>query len=199
MPCPTLCSHMNCSTPGFPVLHCLPEFAQILVYWVDDAIQPSHPLLPPSPIALNLSQNQGFFQWVSSLHQVAKILELQLQHQSFNEYSGLISFMIDWFDLLTVQETLKTLLQHHSSKASIIGRSAFFMVQLSHPYIATGKTIALTIWAFISKVMSLLSFHLLSTYMPGIVLNALQTLSQFQNKHCLCLRFKAKATEAWKN
>ena len=155
MPCPTLCSHMNCSTPGFPVLYCLPEFAQTLVYWVDDAIQPSHPLLPPSPIALNLSQNQGFFQWVSSLHQVAKILELQLQHQSFNEYSGLISFMIDWFDLLTVQETLKTLLQHHSSKASIIGRSAFFMVQLSHPYIATGKTIALTIRVICTEISSM--------------------------------------------
>ena len=177
MLCLTLCDRMNCSTPGFPVLYCLPEFAETLVYWVDDAIQPSHPLLPPSPFALNLSQNQGLFQWVSCLHHVAKVLELQLQHQSFNEYSGLISFRIDEFAFLTVQETLKSLLQHHSSKASTLGRSAFFMVQLSHPYIATGKTIALTIRAFISKVMSLLSFHLLSTYMPGIVLNALQTLS----------------------
>ena len=137
MPCPTLCSHMNCSTPGFPVLHCLPEFAQTLLYWVDDAIQPSHPLLPPSPFALNLSQNQGLLQWVSSLHQVAKILELQLQ--SFNEYSGLISFMIDWFDFLTVQETLKSLLQHHSSKASILWCSVFLMVQLPLPYMTTGK------------------------------------------------------------
>ena len=140
--CPAICDPMDCVMPSFLVLHYLQEFAQIHFHWVDDAIQPSHPLLPPSPIALNLSQNQGFFQWVSSLHQVAKILELQLQHQSFNEYSGLISFMIDWFDLLTVQETLKTLLQHHSSKASILCCSAFFMVQLSHPYMTTGKTIA---------------------------------------------------------
>ena len=139
MPCPTLCSHMNCSTPGFPVLHCLPEFAQILVYWVDDAIQPSHPLLPPSPIALNLSQNQGFFQWVSSLHQVAKILELQLQHQSFNEYSGLISFMIDWLDLLAVQVTLESLLQHHSSIRNTMKQRANYF------------------WSLISLILSLYS------------------------------------------
>ena len=83
------------------------------------------------------SQHQGFFQWVSTSHQVAKVLEPQLQHQSFNEYSGLISFRIDWFDLLAVQVTLKSLLQHHSSKALILWWSAFFMVQLSHPYMIT--------------------------------------------------------------
>ena len=88
-------------------------------------------------------------------------MEFQLQHQSFNEYSGLISFRIDWFDLLAVQGTLKNLLQHHSSKVSIFWCSAFFMVQLSHPYMTTGKTIALTRWAFASKVMSLL-FNMLS-------------------------------------
>ena len=81
--CLTLCNHMNCSTPGFPVLHYLPEFIQTHVHWVSDAIQPSHPLLPPSPPSLNLSQHQGLFQWISSSHQVAKVLELQLQHQSF--------------------------------------------------------------------------------------------------------------------
>ena len=80
--CPTLCSPMDCITPGFPVLYCLPEFTQTHVHWFDDAIQPSHSLSPPSA-ALNLSQHQGLFQWVSSSHQVAKVLELQLQHQSF--------------------------------------------------------------------------------------------------------------------
>ena len=92
---------MNCSTPGFPVLYYLPEFAQIYVHWVNGAIQPCHPLLPPSFLALNLSQHQGLFQWVSSSIQVAKVLEVQLQHQSFQwvflAHWGLISFRIDWF------------------------------------------------------------------------------------------------------
>ena len=81
--CPALCDPMDCSTPAFRSLHYLPEFAQTHVHWVSDAIQPSHPLLSPSPLALNLSQHQDLFWWVSSLHQVAKVLELQLQHQSF--------------------------------------------------------------------------------------------------------------------
>ena len=134
------------STQGFPVLHSLPELAQTYVHWVGDAIQPSHPLSYPSPF-LNLSQHQDLFQWISSLHQLAKVLELQLQYQSFQW----ISFRIDWFDLLAVQETLKSLLQHDSSKASILLCSAFFMVQLSHLYITTGKTIVLTIWTFAGK------------------------------------------------
>ena len=82
-------------------------------------------------------------------------MEFQLQYQSFNEYSGLISFRIDWLDLLVLQRTLKSLFQHHSSKASILWHSAFFMAQLSHPYMTTGKTIALTRWTFVSKVMPL--------------------------------------------
>ena len=94
---------------------------------------------------LQFSQHQGLFKWVSSSHQAAKGLEFQLQHQSYNEHQGLISFRMDWLDLLTVQGTLKSLLQHRSSKASILGRLAF-MVQLSHPNVTTGKTIALTIW-----------------------------------------------------
>ena len=151
---------MDCSTPGFPVHHQLLEVAQIHVHWIGDVIQPSHPLSSPSSPAFNLAQHQGLF-WVSFLHQVAKVLELQLQHQSFSEYSGLISFRIDWFDLLVVQGTLKSLLQHHSSKASILWCSAFFIVQLSHPYMTTGKTIALTRRTFFSKVMSLL-FNILS-------------------------------------
>ena len=121
-------------------------------------MQPSHPLLSPSPPAFNLSQHQGLFKWVSSSHQVAKVLEFQLQHQSSNEYSGLISFRMDWLDLLVVQWTLKSLLQHRSSKASILWCSAFFIIQLSHSYMTNGKTIALT---FVGKVMFLL-FNMLS-------------------------------------
>ena len=137
------------------VHHQLPELAQTHVHQVSDAIQPSLPLSSPSPPAFSLSQDQGLFQWVSSSHQIAKVLEHQLQHQSFNEYSGLISFRMDWLDLLAVQGTLKSLLQHHSSKASVLWHSAFFMVQLSHPYMTTGKTIALTTWTSVGKVMSL--------------------------------------------
>ena len=107
--CLTLCDPMNCSTPGLPVHHQLPEFTQTHVHRVGDAIQPSHPLTPPSPRAFSLSQHQGLFQWVSSSHQVARVRELQLQHQSFSEYSGLVSFKIDWFDLLALQGTLKSL------------------------------------------------------------------------------------------
>ena len=122
----------------------------------------SHPLSFPSPPAFNLSQNQGLSQGVSSSHQVAKVLELQLQHQSFHdEYSGLISFRMDWLDLPAVQGTLKSLYQHHNLKASVLCCSAFFMGQLSHPYMITGKTIALTILTFIGKVISLL-FNMLS-------------------------------------
>ena len=157
--CPTLCDPVDYSTPGFPVHHQLPEFTQIHVHWVSDAIQPSHHLSAPSPPALNLSQDQGLFQWVSSLHQVYWSLSFSISPS--NEYSGLISFRMDWLDLLAVQGTLKSLLQHHSSKASILWHSAFFIVQLSHPYMTTGKTIDLTRWTFVGKVTSLL-FNMLS-------------------------------------
>ena len=124
-----------------------------------------HPTISSSVIpfssAFNLSQNQGLFQSVSSSHQVPKVLELQLQYQSFNEYSGMISFKIDWFDLLAVQGTLKSLLQHHHSKTSILQHSALFIVQHSHLHMTTGKTTALTRWTFVGKVMSLL-FNMLS-------------------------------------
>ena len=143
---------MDCSMPGFPVHYQLPEFTQTHVHWVSDAIQPSHPLSSPSPPAFSLSQHQGLFKWVSSLHQVAKVLEFQLQHLSFQWYSGLISFKMDWFDLLGVQGTLKNLLQHHSSKALILRHSAFFIVQLLHPYMTTGKTIALMRQTFVVNV-----------------------------------------------
>ena len=125
---------MDCSTPGLPVHHQLQELVQTHVHRVSDVIQPSHPLSSSSP-AFNLSQHQGVFQRIVSSHQMVKILELQLSISPSNEYSGLISFKIDWFDL-AVQGTLKRLLQHHSSKASIFSCSAFFIVQLTsiHDY-----------------------------------------------------------------
>jgi len=134
---------------------------QTHVHWVGDAIQPSHPLSSPSPLAFNLSQHQGLFKWVSSSHRWPMYWSFSLSLSSSNEYSGLISFRMDWLDLLAVQRTLKSLLQPHSSKASILRHSAFFIVQLSHPYITTGKTIALTRRTFAGKVMSLL-FNMLS-------------------------------------
>ena len=152
---------MNRSMPGLPVPHQLLEFTQTHVHRVGDAIQPSHPLSSPSPPAPNPSQHQSLFQWVNSSHEVDKVLEFQLLHQSFSEHPGLISFRMDWLDLFAVQGTLKSLLQHQSSKASILQGSAFFIVQLSHPYMTTGKTIALTRRTCVDKVMSLL-FNMLS-------------------------------------
>ena len=132
--CLMLCDPTDCSMPGFPVHNYLLEFVQTHVHWIGDAIQPSYPLSSPSLTAFNLSQHQGLFQWDGSLHQVLKILELQLQHQSFQWLFRVDLFQIDWFDVLAVWGTLKSLLQHHSSKASIFQSSAFFMVHLSHPY-----------------------------------------------------------------
>ena len=131
-----------------PFHHQLPEFTQTHVHWVGDAIQPSQPLPLASPPTFNLSQYQGFFKWVSSSHQVAKVLEFQFQHP-FNEYSGLISFIIYWLDLPAIQG-LSSLLQHHSSKASILQHSAFFIVQLSDPYMTIGL-VAISYQAFIYK------------------------------------------------
>ena len=148
---PTLCDPMNRSTPGLPVHHQLSESTQTHVHWVSDAIQPSHLLSLLSP-ALNLSQHQGLFQWVSSSHQVAKYWSFSLSISPSNEHS----FRMDWLDLLAVQGTLKSLLQHRSSKASILQRSAFFIIQVSYPYLTTEKTIALTRQTFVGKVMSLL-------------------------------------------
>ena len=152
--CLTLCDPVNHSIPGLLAHHRLPEFTQTHVHQVGDAIQPSHPLSSPSPPAPNPSQHQGLLKWVNSSHEAAKVLEFQLQHQSLHQHPGLISFRMDWLDLLAVQGTLKSLLQHYSSKASILLHSAFFIVQLSHPYMTTGKTIALTRWTFVGKLMS---------------------------------------------
>ena len=149
--CPTFCSLMNCSTPGFPVLPYLPEFAQAHVHWVSDAVKLSYLSSPPSPPALNLSPHQGLFQWVGFSHQVAKVLELQLHHQSF-QWIFRVDFLEDWLIWFPCcLGTLKSLLWHHSLKASVLWRSAFFMVQLSHLYMTTGKTIALTIWTWLAK------------------------------------------------
>ena len=136
---PNFCDPMDCSMPGFPVLQYLPEFAQTHVHLVSHIIQPSHPLLSPPPPAFNLSQLQHLFQRVGCLHQVAKYGSFNISPS--DKYSGLISFWIDWFDLFAVQGTLKSLLHHHRSKASIHRHSAFFIVQLSHPCMTTGKTI----------------------------------------------------------
>ena len=159
--CLTLCNPMDCSTPGFHVLHQLPELAQTHVHQVGDAIQPPYPLSSPSPPAFNLSQNHDLFQWNSSLHQVAKVLEFQYQHQSFQWIFRTDSFRIDWFHLHAVQGTLKSLHQQQNSKTSILQCSVFFIVQISHPYKTTGKTIALTRWTFVIKIISLL-FNMLS-------------------------------------
>ena len=137
--CPTLCHPMNLSTAGLLVHHQLLELAQTHVHWVGDPIQSSHPLLSPSPPAFNLCQHQGLFWWVSSSNQGAKVLELQLQHQSFQWIFRTDFTRIEWFDLLEVQRTLKSLLQHHSSKASVLRSSAFFMVQPSHPNMSRKK------------------------------------------------------------
>ena len=135
--CPTLCDPMDCSTPGFPVHHQLPELAQIHVYWVSDAIQPSHPLSSPSPPTINLSQCQGLFQWVSSSHQVATVLEFQTVCISpSNEYSALISFRMDWLYLLEVQGTLKKFLQEHqffSTQHSLQSKSHIHIWPLEKP------------------------------------------------------------------
>ena len=164
--CLNLCDPMGCSTPALPVHHQLLRFTQTHVHQVGDAIQPSHPLSSLSPPAFNLSQHQGLFKWVSSLHQY---WSFSFSISPSNEYSGPISFRMDWLNLLAVQGTLKSLLQHHSSKASILCYLAFFIVQLSYPYKTTGKTIALTRWTFFGKVMCLL-FNKLSrlviTFLP---------------------------------
>ena len=167
--CPTLCNPINCSTPGLPVHHQLLDFTQTHVYRVSDAIQQSHPLrplllLPPIPPSIRVFSNESALRmrW-------PKYWSFSFSISSSKEIPGLISFRMDWLDLLAVQGTLKSLLQHHSSKASILRCSAFFTVQLSHPYTTTGKTIALTRQTFVGKVVSLL-FNMLSrlviTFLP---------------------------------
>ena len=161
--CPTLCDPMDCSTPGLPVQNQLPEFTQTLVHHISDAFQPSHPRLSLSTPAFNLSHIKAFSNESVLPIRWLKYWSFSFSISPYNEYSGLISFRMDWLDLLAVQENLKSLLQHHSSKASVIRHSAFFIVQLSHPYLTTGKTIALTRWIFVGKIMFLL-FNMLSRF-----------------------------------
>ena len=152
---------MHCSTPGFPIHHQFPELTQTHVHRVSDVIQPSHPL---SPLLLlpSIFPSIRVFSNDSTLHtRWPKYWSFSFNISPSNEHPGLISFRMDWLDLLAVQGTLKSLLQHHSSKASNLRYSAFFIVQLSHPYMPTGKTIALTRQMFMGKVMSLL-FNMLS-------------------------------------
>ena len=143
-------------TPGFPVHHQLLELAQTRVHLVSDVIQPSHPL--SSPLLLpSIFPSIRVFSNESALQiRWTKYWNFSFNINSSNEYSGLISFRMNWLDFLAVQETLKCLFQHHSSKASILQVSAFFIVQISHPYMTTGKTIALTRVTFIGKIMSLI-------------------------------------------
>ena len=154
--CPTLCDPMNRSMPGLPVHHQLPEFTETQVHWVSDAIQPPHPLSSPSPPALNPSQHQSLFQWVNSSHEVAKVLEFQLQHHSLQRNPR-----VDLLQNGLVGSPCRTRDSQESSptpqfKSISSSASAFFTVQLSHPYMTTGKTIALTRRTFVGKVMSLL-------------------------------------------
>ena len=167
--CLTLCNPMNHSMPGLPVHHQLPEITQAHVHWVSDAIQPSHPLsslllLPSIPPSIRVFSNESTLsmRW-------PKYWSFSFSISHSNEHPGLISFRMDCLDLLAVQGMLKSLLQHHSSKASVLRHSAFFTVQLSHPYMTIGKTIALARRTFVGKVMSLL-FNMLSrlviTFLP---------------------------------
>ena len=152
---------MNRSTPGLPVHHQIPEFTQTHVHLVSDAIQPSHPLSSPSPPIFSFPTIRVFSTESVLCIMWPKYWSFSFNISHFNEHPGLISFRMGWLDLLAVQGILKSLLQHHSSKASILRCSGFFPVQLSHPYMTTGKTIAKTRWTFVGKIMSLL-FNMLS-------------------------------------
>ena len=158
--CLTLCDPVDCSTSGLPVHHQILEFTQIHDHWVSDAIQPSHLLSSPSPPAFNLSQHQGLFQRISSSHQVTKVLEFKLQLQSFQWI-----FRTDLLQDGLVGSPCSPRDSQESStpkvQRSILWRSAFLTVQLSNPYMTTGKTMALNRWIIVGKVMSLL-FHMLS-------------------------------------
>ena len=159
--CVRLCDSMHCGTPVFPVLHCLPELAQTHAHWVSDAIQPSRPLSPLLLLPSIFTSIRVFSNESALRIRWPKYWRFSFNISLSSEHSEMIFFRMDWLDLLAVQGTLKSLLQHHSLKASILQCSAFFIVQLSHPYMTTGKTIALTRWIFVGKVVSLL-FNMLS-------------------------------------
>ena len=156
---------MDCSMPGLSVPHHLLKFAQVHVHCIGDAIQPSHPLTPSSPSALNLCQHQGLFQWINCLHQMTQILEFQLQHRSF-QWVFRVDFPQDWLVRSCCLRTARDS-QESSPTPQLEGINSlalpFFTIQLSQPYVATGKIIALTIQTFVSRVMSLL-FNTLSRF-----------------------------------
>ena len=165
--CPTLRPHeLQHARPPCPSP--TPEFTQTHIHRVSDAIQPSHPLLSPSPPAPNPSQHQSLSNESTLRMRWPKYWSFSFSISPSNEHPGLISFRMDWLDLLAVQGTLKSLLQHQSSKASILPHSAFCTIQLSHPYMTTGKTIALTTQTFVGKAMSLL-LNVLSRFIIGFL------------------------------
>ena len=149
--CPSLCDPMDHGTPGFPVHHQLPELTQTHVLHIGDAIQPSHPLSSLLLLPSIFPSIRGFSKKSVLLIRWPKNWNFSFRISPSNEYSGLISSRMDWLDVLAVQGALKSLLQHYSSKASIPQHSAFIMVRLSHPYMITGKTIALTRWTLLAK------------------------------------------------
>ena len=162
---------MDCSTSGFPVHQQLPKFTQTHVQWVSDAIQPSHYLLSPSHPACKFISIGVFFNESALCIRWPKYWSFSFNISPSNEYSVLISFRIDRLDLLAVQGTLKSLFKHHSSKASVLWHSAFFIVQITHPYMTTGKTIALTRQNFVGKIMSLLFSMLFRLIIAFLLMN----------------------------
>ena len=187
---------MDCSTPGFPVHHHLLELAQTHVHRVGDAINHlilCHPLLLLPSIFPSIrvfpSESVLCIRW-------PKYWSFSFSISPSSEYSGLIFFTMDWFDLLAVQGTLQSLLQYHSSKASIFQRSAIFIVQLSHPYMTTGKTIALTKWTFVGKVMSLL-FNMLSRLWNTVKSRAITLLTKVRLVKAMVFPIVIYGCESW--
>ena len=175
--------------PGFPIHHQFSELTQTHVHRVSDAIQPSRPLSSPSSPAFYLSQHHVFSDEFVLCNRWPKFWSFSFSISPSNEYSGLISFRMDWLDPLAVQGTLKSLLQHHSSKASVLQCSAFFIVLLSHPYVSAGKIIALTRWTLVGKVMSLL-FNMLSRLVIAFFQGASVLISWLQSPSAVILEPK---------
>ena len=176
-----------------PVPHHLLEFSQAHVHWIGDGIQPSHPLLPSSPSVFSLSQYQGHFQWVTSSggHSIGASASSSVLPKNIQ---GWCPLGLTWFDLLAVQGTLKSLLQHHNWKASILQCSALFIVQLSCPYMTTGKTIALSIWTFAGEVRSLF-FNTLSRFVIAFLLRSSRFLiSWLQSPSAVILEPKKRTS-----
>ena len=163
----TICEPTDCSTPGYPVHYQLPELTQTHVHWVGDFIQTSHFLICFSSRLQSFPESGSFPNESVLCNRWLNYWIFSVSISSSNELSGLISFRMDWLDLLAVQGTLKSLLQHHSSKASILQHPDFFIVQLSNPYMTTGKIIDFTRWTFVEKVF------MLSNMLPRLVITFL--------------------------